>query len=59
MNQQDYIGKIERLRQIEKQVKDPSFSLDRIEEMLEESGNIVKECKEYVRTLRGKLDGEL
>ncbi len=58
MNQQEYISKVERLRQIEAQVKDPSFSLDRVEELLEESAAIVRSCKEYTRGLRERLEDD-
>ncbi len=58
MTQQDYKHNIERLKEIETQIKDPSFSVDRIEELLLESAAIVKECKEYMRTLREKLDSQ-
>lgn len=58
MTQQDYKHNIERLKEIEAQIKDPSFSVDRIEELLMESAAIVKECKEYTRTLREKLDSQ-
>lgn len=58
MTQQDYKHNIERLKEIEAQIKDPSFSVDRIEELLLESASIVKECKEYTRTLREKLDSQ-
>lgn len=56
MTQQDYKRNIERLKEIEAQIKDPSFSVDRIEDLLSESESIVKECKEYTRNLREKLD---
>jgi hypothetical protein len=55
MNQQDYKRNIERLKEIEAQVKDPSFSVDRIEALLTESAAIVKDCREYTRGLREKL----
>ncbi len=56
MTQQDYKKDVKRLKEIEAQIKDPSFSVDKIEELLLESESIVKECKEYTRTLREKLD---
>lgn len=58
MTQQDYKRNIERLKEIEAQIKDPSFSVDSLEDLLLESEAIVKECKEYTRSLREKLDSQ-
>lgn len=58
MTQQDYKRNIERLKEIETQIKDPSFSVDSLEDLLLESEAIVKECKEYTRSLREKLDSQ-
>lgn len=58
MTQQDYKRNIERLKEIEAQIKDPSFSVDSLEDLLLESEAIVKECKEYTRFLREKLDSQ-
>ncbi len=58
MTQQDYKRNIERLKEIEAQIKDPSFSVDSLEDLLLESESIVKACKEYTRSLREKLDSQ-
>ena len=55
MTETDYKRNIERLKQIEAQVKDPSFSLDGIEPLLKESARLVQECKDYTRGLREML----
>ena len=57
MTEKDYKGNIERLKQIEAQVKDPSFSLYGIEPLLKESARLVQECKDYTRVLREMLSG--
>lgn len=58
MTEKDYKRNIERLKQIETQVKDPSFSLDGIEPLLKESARLVQECKDYTRGLREMLSGD-
>ena len=51
-------SKKEMFKQIEAQVKDPSFSLDGIEPLLKESARLVQECKDYTRGLREMLSGD-
>ena len=56
MTNEDYIKKLDRLRQIEQTVKKPEFSLDGIEPLIEETKAIVSECLAYTRTLKEKVD---
>ncbi|MCQ2167907.1 MAG: hypothetical protein MJY69_04470 [Bacteroidales bacterium] len=56
MTNEDYINKVKRLKEIEETVKNPEVSLDSMETLIEETGRIVKECHEYTRKLREKVD---
>ena len=56
MTNEDYINKVKRLKEIEETVKNPEVSLDSMETLIEETGRIVKECREYTRKLREKVE---
>ena len=55
MNNEDYRKNIERLKEIEKTVRDPESSLDKIDELIDETRRLVEECYEYTRMLSGKI----
>lgn len=56
MTNQEYIRNIERLKEIEEAVKNPESSLDRIDELIEETKKIVTACYGYTRGLKDKVD---
>lgn len=56
MNAEEYKAKIKRLHEIETLVKDPEFSLDNIDAVLEETAKLAEECKGYTRELLTKVD---
>lgn len=56
MTDQEYIQKVERLKEIEATVKNPESSLDKIDELIEETKQIVTECFAYTRELKSKVD---
>lgn len=56
MNNQEYIQKIARLKEIEAIVKDPESSLDKIDDFIEETKKIVAECYAYTRGIKEKLE---
>lgn len=56
MTNQDYIKNIARLKEIEEIVKNPESSLDKIDGLIEETKELVKECYSYTRSLKQKVD---
>ena len=56
MTNQDYIRNIARLKEIEAIVKNPESSLDRIDELIDETRKRVAECYGYTRSLKQKVD---
>lgn len=56
MTNQEYIQKVKRLKEIETLVKDPESSLDKIDELIEETKKLASECYAYTRSLREKVD---
>ena len=56
MTNQDYIRNIARLKEIEAIVKNPESSLDKIDELIDETRRLVTECYVYTRTLKQKVD---
>ena len=56
MTNKEYMEKVARLQEIEAKVKDPESSLDRIDELIEETKKIVSECREYTRVLKEKVE---
>ena len=56
MNNEEYAKKIARLREIEQSVKNPEFSLDKIDELIEETKKIVEDCSAYTRGLMEKVE---
>ena len=55
MNNEDYRKNIERLKEIENTVRDPESSLDRIDELIDETRRLVNECYGYTRSLSEKI----
>lgn len=55
MNNEDYRKNIERLKEIEKTVRDPESSLDKIDELIDETRRLVEECYGYTRMLSGTI----
>ena len=55
MTSDEYAARLSRLKEIEACVKDPEFSLDRIDELLEETAKIAAECYAHVRGLKEKI----
>ncbi len=56
MTNKEYMENVARLKEIEAVVKNPEFSLDKIDELIEETKKLVKECYDYTRTLKEKVD---
>ena len=56
MTNQDYIDNMKRLKEIEKTVKNPELSLDKIDALIDETKRIVKECHDYTRGLKEKIE---
>ena len=56
MTNQDYIDNMSKLKEIEKMVKNPELSLDKIDTLIEETKRIVKECHDYTRGLKEKIE---
>ena len=56
MTNQDYIRNIARLKEIEAIVKNPESSLDKIDELIDETRRLVTECYGFTRTLKQKVD---
>lgn len=56
MTNQEYIKKVNRLKEIEALVKDPESSLEKIDELIEETKKLASECYSYTRELREKMD---
>ncbi len=56
MTNQDYIRNMARLKEIEAIVKNPESSLDKIDELIDETRKLVGECYSYTRALKQKVD---
>lgn len=56
MTNKEYLQKVERLKEIEEIVKNPESSLERIDELIKETKEIVSQCYEYTRSLKDKVD---
>lgn len=56
MTVEDYKKNIERLQQIEAEVKNPETALDKIDTLLEETKKLASECQAYTRGLHDKVD---
>lgn len=56
MTNQDYIKMVARLKEIEELVKNPESSLDKIDELIEETKQIVTSCYGYTRGLKAKVE---
>ncbi len=56
MTNQEYIQKVARLKEIEEIVKNPESSLDKIDDLIEETKQIVTSCYGYTRGLKSKVE---
>ena len=56
MTNEDYIRNTNRLKEIEQLVKDPEFSLDKMDSIIEETTRLARECRDYTRTLSDKVE---
>lgn len=56
MTNKEYVDNVARLKEIESIVKDPESSLDKIDELIEETKRIVTECYGYTRGLKAKVE---
>lgn len=56
MTNKEYIQKINRLKEIEAMVKNPDSSLEKIDELIEETRTLASACYAYTRELREKVD---
>ena len=56
MTNQEYIQKVARLKEIEEIVKNPESSLDKIDDLIEETKQIVMSCYGYTRGLKFKVE---
>ena len=52
----DYNKAIEELEQIALKVEDPSTSIDQIDKCLARSKELTEACRNYLRTVREKVD---
>lgn len=56
MTNEEYIQKINRLKEIEALVKNPESSLEKIDELIEETKSLAAACYGYTRELKKKVD---
>ena len=56
MEKFDYNKAIEELEQIALKVEDPSSSIDQIDKYLARSRELAEACRNYLRTVREKVD---
>ena len=53
----DYTKAMARLEEIAAKVEDPGTSLDDIAGLVKESGELIKGCRGYLRTVRESVEG--
>ncbi len=58
MEKFDYTKAMQELESIAQRVEDPKTSLDDIGALVKRSAELVKSCKEYLRTVREDLEKE-
>ena len=56
MTNQEYIQKVNRLKETEALVKNPESSLEKIDELIEETKTLASDCYAYTRGLREKVN---
>lgn len=56
MTNKEYIQKINRLKEIEALVKNPDSSLEKIDELIEETKTLAAACYAFTRELRDKVE---
>ena len=56
MTNKEYLDKVARLKEIDSLVRKPELSLDRIEELIAETGKLVGECYGYTRGLKERIE---
>ena len=52
----DYAKAVEELEQIAAKVEDPATKLDDIDALVTRSNKLLKECREYLRSVKDKID---
>ena len=55
-DQFDYAKAIAELEEIAKKVENPQTKLDDIDALVGRSKELLKQCREYLRTVKGKID---
>lgn len=56
MKKFDYAKAIAALEEIAKKVEDPTTGVEEVDKYITETEKLVKECREYLRTIRDKVD---
>jgi len=56
MEKFDYSEAVSRLEKIAEKVEDPSTGVDDIDKYVRETQDLVSRCREYLRSVREKLD---
>ena len=54
----DYAKAMEELEEIAAKVEDPKTSLDDIGALVSRSKTLIKECRDYLRSVRESIEGE-
>lgn len=52
----DYIGAIKQLEEIALKVEDPGTGLDKIDEYVKMSDELIAKCRKYLRSVREKVE---
>ena len=52
----DYAKAVEELEQIAAKVEDPATKLDDIDALVTRSNKLLKECREYLRSVKERID---
>lgn len=56
MTNKEYLDKLARLKEIDSLVRKPELGLDKIEELIAETGKLVEECYGYTRGLKEQVE---
>lgn len=52
----DYDGAVAELEKIAARVEDPATGLDEIDRCIRRSDELIRQCREYLRTVRDTID---
>ena len=52
----DYDGAVAKLEKIAARVEDPATGLDEIDRCIRRSDELIRQCREYLRTVRDTID---